>query len=285
MVGRSRDGEPLVGLGARSDRRQRGVPAAGPERIHLPVRPAGPALPARRAHPAQPIRATPTCRPGEPGILSLAEAHAGLRRRSAASRICVASTRFHRLLRRGREYGAGSPAGAGARAARRVRPSRACTSSAWAPTSRASSSSCKARGSMGTKFDGLRGRKRSAARPSAAGPGRHAHRRLLDAAGRRRRTGGSTGLPQFVTVLGGAYFFLPGIRALRYLATARMSGVRHELEHQSSGAACQYRLGGLELGGGHVRSGCCSSSAASIPCSARPSMPCCAIRSRGSPPR
>ena len=30
-----------------------------------------------------------------------------------------------------------------------------------------------------------------------------------------------TGLPQFVTVRGGAYFFLPGIRALRYLATAR----------------------------------------------------------------
>ena len=28
------------------------------------------------------------------------------------------------------------------------------------------------------------------------------------------------GLPQFVTVLGGAYFFLPGIRALRFLATA-----------------------------------------------------------------
>ena len=30
-----------------------------------------------------------------------------------------------------------------------------------------------------------------------------------------------SGLPQFVTVLGGAYFFLPGIRALRYLATTR----------------------------------------------------------------
>ena len=28
------------------------------------------------------------------------------------------------------------------------------------------------------------------------------------------------GLPQFVTVLGGAYFFLPGIRALRFLVTA-----------------------------------------------------------------
>ena len=30
-----------------------------------------------------------------------------------------------------------------------------------------------------------------------------------------------SGLPQFVTVQGGAYFFLPGIRALRYLAAVR----------------------------------------------------------------
>jgi hypothetical protein len=30
-----------------------------------------------------------------------------------------------------------------------------------------------------------------------------------------------SGLPQFVTVRGGAYFFLPGIRALRYIAAAR----------------------------------------------------------------
>jgi hypothetical protein len=28
-----------------------------------------------------------------------------------------------------------------------------------------------------------------------------------------------TGLPQFVTVVGGGYFFLPGIRALRFLAS------------------------------------------------------------------
>jgi hypothetical protein len=32
------------------------------------------------------------------------------------------------------------------------------------------------------------------------------------------------GLPQFVTVVGGAYFFLPGIRALRYLASTRSQG-------------------------------------------------------------
>ena len=29
-----------------------------------------------------------------------------------------------------------------------------------------------------------------------------------------------TGLPRFVTVRGGAYFFLPSLRALRYLAGA-----------------------------------------------------------------
>jgi deferrochelatase/peroxidase EfeB len=37
---------------------------------------------------------------------------------------------------------------------------------------------------------------------------------LPQASGLRRRI---TGLPQFVTVRGGAYFFLPGLRALRYL--------------------------------------------------------------------
>ena len=35
-----------------------------------------------------------------------------------------------------------------------------------------------------------------------------------------------TGLPAFTTVRGGAYFFLPGIKALRYLACLGKSGVR-----------------------------------------------------------
>ena len=34
--------------------------------------------------------------------------------------------------------------------------------------------------------------------------------------GLRRRV---SGLPQFVSMRGGAYFFMPGIRALRYLAS------------------------------------------------------------------
>jgi len=35
----------------------------------------------------------------------------------------------------------------------------------------------------------------------------------------------TSGLSQFVTVRGGAYFFLPGISALRYLATGPAKSV------------------------------------------------------------
>jgi hypothetical protein len=35
-----------------------------------------------------------------------------------------------------------------------------------------------------------------------------------------------TGLPAFTTVRGGAYFFLPGLKALRYLATVDSAGKR-----------------------------------------------------------
>lgn len=52
----------------------------------------------------------------------------------------------------------------------------------------------------------------SAAEPGAAGgPDVHGAREAV-----RRRY---SGLPRFVSVRGGAYFFLPGIRALRYLAS------------------------------------------------------------------
>jgi deferrochelatase/peroxidase EfeB len=43
------------------------------------------------------------------------------------------------------------------------------------------------------------------------------HYSLPQGNGVRRRV---TGLPPFVTVAGGGYFFLPGVRALRYLAAA-----------------------------------------------------------------
>lgn len=129
----------------------------------------------------------------------------------------VASTRFHRLLRRGRKYGAASLTQAlagppdaeagihficlGANLARQFE----FVQNAWM---------------TGTKFDGL-----TAESDPLLGP-------RLPAPDGTRTDGYSipqpdgparcvAGLPQFVTVVGGGYFFLPGIRALRYLAMAR----------------------------------------------------------------
>jgi deferrochelatase/peroxidase EfeB len=154
--------------------------------------------------------------PGAPGFLSWAKRTLGFDADALAHDL-VASTRFHRLLRRGREYGpAVSPeqalAGAGgaepglhficlnANIARQFE----FVQNAWA---------------MGTHFDGL---------PDESDP--LLGTRLPGADG--VPTDGFSvprgdgpderlaGLPQFVTVLGGAYFFLPGIRALRFLVTA-----------------------------------------------------------------
>jgi len=154
--------------------------------------------------------------PGPRGILSRLWRILGFNA-AALEQDLVASTRFHRLLRRGRKYGA-----APALSATEASPSAdtglhfIClvanitrqfefVQSAWL---------------MGSKFAGLTGesdpllghRLRDLGGfptdgfsiPQADGP----DRRL-------------SGLPQFVTVLGGAYFFMPGIRALRYLATTR----------------------------------------------------------------
>ena len=70
---------------------------------------------------------------------------------------------------------------------------------------------------MSAKFDGLSGEQdpllgnRQPLPPDQA----TADFSLPSADGPARRLGD---LPQFVTVLGGAYFFMPGIRALRFLA-------------------------------------------------------------------
>ena len=143
MVGRTRDGEPLVGPHERIDRRRQAL--RRPERVHLSLRPRRPALPARRAHPAQQsAQRRPAARRAR-GLVSWADAHPGLRRRRARPRPGRIDAAFTALLRRGREYGpAVSPeqASAGQPAAQ----SPACTSSASAPTSRASSSSCRTPG-------------------------------------------------------------------------------------------------------------------------------------------
>ena len=113
----------------------------------------------------------------------------------------IASTRFHRLLRRGREYGrpGEDPGPAGihfvclnANISRQFE----FVQNAWI---------------VNGKFNAL---------PDESDP-------LLGAAGGRfsipregRCPARVTGIPRFITVRGGAYFFLPSLRAIRYFARA-----------------------------------------------------------------
>ena len=130
----------------------------------------------------------------------------------------IASTRFHRLLRRGREYGsellledavrAGQPDGEergihficlNANIGRQFE----FVQNAWM---------------MDTKFDGLTEESDPLLGNRQPVPGCSFTNTfsLPQQNGLRRRI---TGMPQFVTVRGGAYFFLPSLRALRYIAT------------------------------------------------------------------
>ena len=154
---------------------------------------------------------------GRQGLLSRLIRTAGFGRKGIRDDL-IASTRFHRLLRRGREYGsellpedavrAGKPDGEkrgihficlNANIARQFE----FVQNAWM---------------MDTKFDGLTeesdpllGNREPVSGCSFTNtfslPQKDAVRRRI------------AGVPQFVTVRGGAYFFLPSLRALRYLAT------------------------------------------------------------------
>lgn len=220
MVGRQRDGTPLIDPSPR-DRPEAGERAPvllnefdfddDPHGYRCPI---GSHI--RRANPR-----TGDFPPGVRGALSRLVRILGFGRRHPGDDL-IASARFHRLLRRGREYGplltpeeAISP---DATAAERglqficlvanIARQFEFVQNAW---------------SMGPKFGGVQnesdpllGNRRDLVngeptdgftRPDPAGPARCVH-----------------GVPQFVTVLGGAYFFMPGIRALRYIAQSPRKG-------------------------------------------------------------
>jgi deferrochelatase/peroxidase EfeB len=130
----------------------------------------------------------------------------------------IAASRFHRILRRGREFGRYLPA---ADAVQPDAPDPQCglnficlnanlsrqfefIQNAWL---------------MSAKFDGMSGEtdpllgNREPHPPDQATDGFS----LPQPNGVMRRV---SGVPQFITVAGGGYFFLPGIRALRYFASA-----------------------------------------------------------------
>ena len=129
----------------------------------------------------------------------------------------VASSRFHRILRRGREYGPALDRGAilqhgddgverglqficlNANISRQFE----FVQNAWLMNAKFDA--------LGDESDPLLGNRQPLpdGRPTD-------HFSVPDKSGLAQRI---DGLPQFVTVYGGAYFFLPGIRALRHLAS------------------------------------------------------------------
>lgn len=110
----------------------------------------------------------------------------------------IASSRYHRLLRRGRKYGAGADTGIhficlGASIARQFE----FVQGAWLESAKFGGLSGEQDPLLGSRAGG-----NTAFRwPQRSGPCREI-----------------AAVPQFVTVKGGAYFFLPGVKALRYLA-------------------------------------------------------------------
>ena len=137
----------------------------------------------------------------------------------------MSPTRFHRLLRRGREYGPG------------LSPQDALQPKPVDDDERGLHFICingniarqfefvQGAWLMSTQFNGvseesdpLMGNREPV--PGSPDPASFS---IPRASGLRERC---TGLPQFVTVRGGAYFFLPSLRALRYFATIGETGHR-----------------------------------------------------------
>ncbi|MEO7052121.1 MAG: hypothetical protein ABI128_10705 [Rhodanobacter sp.] len=215
MVGRSLQGVPLAGAANEGDTRDAATSRPDLNAFDYHSDPQGLRCPLgahiRRANPRNADLPA-----GTRGIVSRLIRTLGFDA-EALQQDLVASTRFHRLLRRGRKYGASSladsltsPPGAeagihfislGANLARQFE----FVQNAWM---------------TGTKFDGLTAESDPLLGPRLPAPdGTRTDGYSIPQPGGPDRC--VAGLPQFVTVVGGAYFFLPGIRALRYLATAR----------------------------------------------------------------
>lgn len=204
MVGRKLSGEPLVGDGCDANEF---TYDADPRGLRCPL-----GAHIRRSNPRN-----ADLPPGSTGLWLWLKRTLGFDA-AALDRDHVASTRFHRLLRRGRKYG---PA----------------LSIAQAMESRATEASglyficlnaniarqfefLQNAWIVGTKFDALAGEGDPLLGHRQPGPDgtRTDVYSIPRADGPDQRL---TDVPSFVTLRGGGYFFLPGLRCLRYLATAR----------------------------------------------------------------
>lgn len=212
MVGRKRDGTPLVPL---SDTSIPGVDEsqAAQNQFTFDFDPHGTSCPfgahIRRANPRNADLPTPAVHGFEKALRVIGLGKGDLHSDAKAS------TRFHRILRRGREYGSAlspedaleSDAGSGphgihfmcfmANIARQFE----FLQSAWMMSSKFDAMTDESDPLLGNREPLGNAVTDSFLRPSADGLGERI-----------------CGLPRFVTVKGGAYFFLPSLPALRYLA-------------------------------------------------------------------
>lgn len=217
MVGRTMSGEPLIAATGRQ------IAGVGPDPDDIRLNQftyesdsAGTRCPfgahIRRANPRN-----ADLPDGTKGFFSRLVRILGFGRKSIRDDM-VASTRFHRILRRGREYGAALPPEDALRPGppdeqecglhficlnANISRQFEFVQNAWI---------------MGPKFDSVTEESDPLLGNREPLPGCSVTNTfsLPQETGVRRRI---TGMPQFVTVRGGAYFFLPGIRALRYLAS------------------------------------------------------------------
>jgi len=205
MVGRTREGEPLAAPGAPPSKLNDFTYLDDPRGERCPF-----GAHIRRANPR-----TADLPPGSRGLLARLWRMLGFNA-SALEQDVIASTRFHRLLRRGRRYGPVPGPATGSAPSAETGLHFICLAANLTRQFEFVQSAWLA----GSKFAGLAGERdpvighRS---PDLGGCPTDGFSIPQDRGPDLRLSG----LPQFVTVLGGAYFFLPGIRALRYLATAR----------------------------------------------------------------
>jgi Dyp-type peroxidase family len=220
MVGRTRAGDPLVPL------HQHAIPGIGsvPDQVRrnqftFDDDPMGVRCPfgahIRRSNPRN------ADLPGRPTGLARLLATLGFGRRAFRDDL-TSSTRFHRVLRRGREYGPWlSPEDALAPALPDD-PERGLRFVCLNANILRQFEFLQNAWLMNTKFSGLSGESDPLLGNREAIPGCPVTDDFIiqQPDGLRRRV---SGVPQFVTVRGGAYFFLPSLRALRYLSGAGTS--------------------------------------------------------------
>ena len=121
----------------------------------------------------------------------------------------MSPTRFHRLIRRGREYGAG------------LTPEAALQPRSPNPTERGLHFICL-NSNIARQFEFVQGAWLMSKKFNGVGDESDPVLGSTETYSMPRENGlreRCTDLPQFVTVRGGAYFFLPSLRALRYFAT------------------------------------------------------------------